>query len=150
MFRFCLDGILEASLISLSPKASITRSLFNRHDQVFPRPCKWAWRFPRRPYTRPIFRVEKLACRLFDKDLVTRKNREFVAIYAARKKRSCKRGLRQFLRPVYMRTCNIWNALSASRDILGTVLISVHLHSAKRHLSLQTKTSRTGFSQLGL
>ena len=54
---------------------------FPRRDRIFPRPCKRASRFLRRPFTRRVFLVEKLACQLSDEDLVTMKNRQIVAIY---------------------------------------------------------------------
>ena len=59
----------NVSSVSVHYKASFTRSLFPRRDRIFPRPCKRASRFFRRPFTRPVFLVGKLACQLLGDDL---------------------------------------------------------------------------------
>ena len=74
-------GDIQPRTSKLGGRASCTRSLFPRRHRIFLRPCKRASRFPRRPFTRRVFLVEELACQFFDEDLVTRKNRQIVAIY---------------------------------------------------------------------
>ena len=63
----------QRGFLGLVYTIAFSSALNPRRDRILPRPCKRASRFPRRPFTRRVFLVEKLACQLFDEYLVTRK-----------------------------------------------------------------------------